>query len=61
MKRFNFFFSIKKGLLVILIGIILSSIFATKNLEKFDKLDDGYVTEFSTRVKSELEKAKADL
>ena len=28
---------------------------------KFDKLDDGYVTEFSTRVKSELEKAKADL
>jgi len=28
---------------------------------KFDKLDDGYVTEFSTRVKSELEKAKSDL
>ena len=28
---------------------------------KFDKLDDGYVTEFSTRVKSELEKAKTDL
>ena len=28
---------------------------------KFDKLDDGYVTEFSTRVKSELEKAKIDL
>ena len=24
---------------------------------KFDKLDDGYVTEFSTRVKSELEAA----
>ncbi len=39
MKRFNFFFSIKKGLLVILIGIILSSIFATKNLEKFDKIE----------------------
>ena len=28
---------------------------------KFDKLDDGYVNEFSTRVKSELEKAKTDL
>jgi hypothetical protein len=28
---------------------------------KFDKVDDGYVNEFSTRVKSELEKAKADL
>ena len=28
---------------------------------KFDKLDDGYVNEFSTRVKSELEKAKSDL
>jgi hypothetical protein len=25
---------------------------------KFDKLDDGYVNEFSTRVKSELESAK---
>jgi len=28
---------------------------------KFDKLDDGYVTEFSTRVKSELESAKVAL
>ena len=28
---------------------------------KFDKVDDGYVNEFSTRVKSELEKAKTDL
>ena len=28
---------------------------------KFDKLDDGYVTEFSTRVKSELEAAKVQL
>ena len=28
---------------------------------KFDKLDDGYVTEFSTRVKSELESAKVQL
>ena len=28
---------------------------------KFDKLDDGYVTEFSTRVKSELETAKVAL
>ena len=28
---------------------------------KFDKLDDGYVNEFSTRVKSELEKAKVQL
>ena len=28
---------------------------------KFNKLDDGYVTEFSTRVQSELEKAKSDL
>ena len=28
---------------------------------KFTKLDDGYVNEFSTRVKSELEKAKSDL
>jgi len=28
---------------------------------KFDKVDDGYVNEFSTRVKSELEKAKIDL
>ena len=28
---------------------------------KFDKLDDGYVNEFSTRVKSELEAAKAQL
>ena len=28
---------------------------------KFDKLDDGYVNEFSTRVKSELEKAKVAL
>ena len=28
---------------------------------KFDKLDDGYVTEFSTRVKSELEAAKIQL
>ena len=28
---------------------------------KFDKLDDGYVNEFSTRVKSELESAKVAL
>ena len=28
---------------------------------KFNKLDDGYVTEFSTRVKSELETAKVAL
>ena len=28
---------------------------------KFNKLDDGYVSEFSTRVQSELEKAKSDL
>jgi hypothetical protein len=28
---------------------------------KFDKLDDGYVNEFSTRVKSELESAKTAL
>ena len=28
---------------------------------KFDKLDDGYVNEFSTRVKSELEAAKVQL
>ena len=28
---------------------------------KFDKLDDGYVNEFSTRVKSELEAAKVHL
>ena len=28
---------------------------------KFTKLDDGYVNEFSTRVKSELESAKASL
>ena len=28
---------------------------------KFDKLDDGYVNEFSTRVKSELESAKIAL
>jgi len=28
---------------------------------KFDKLDDGYVNEFSTRVKSELETAKVAL
>ena len=28
---------------------------------KFNKLDDGYVTEFSTRVKSELEEAKVQL
>ena len=39
MKRFNFFFSIKKGLLIILIGIILSSILAIKNLNEFDKIE----------------------
>ncbi len=43
MKRLNFFFSIKKGLLVILIGIITSLVIASKNLEKFDKIVENSV------------------
>ena len=39
MKRLNFFYPLKKELLVILIGIILSSTLAIKNLKEFDKIE----------------------
>tara|TARA_B100000902_G_scaffold360364_1_gene376971 strand:- start:1579 stop:3015 length:1437 start_codon:yes stop_codon:yes gene_type:complete len=39
MKKLNFFYPLKKELLIILIGIILSSILAIKNLKEFDKVE----------------------